>query len=117
MKSENKSVIYEKAYSFSRRIIKLYKFLCTKNEYVLSKQLLRSGTSIGANITEANYSISKKEFRNKMSIALKEAAESRYWISLLKDENYITLKQFESLMEDLEEIIKILVKVVKNAEK
>ena len=117
MKSENKSIIYEKSYSFSRRIIKVYKFLYAKKEYVLSKQLLRSGTSIGANITEANYSISKKEFRNKMSIALKEAVESRYWINLLKDENYITLKQFNSLINDLEEIIKILVKVVKNAEK
>jgi ABC-type dipeptide/oligopeptide/nickel transport system ATPase component len=70
---------------------------------------------LGANIIEAQYSISKKEFRAKMSIALKEAAESRYWINLLKDEEYLSEKQANSLINDLSEIIKILVKVVKNA--
>lgn len=111
----NNSIIEKKSYEFARRIIKLYKFLINKKEFILSKQLLRSGTSIGANIIEAQYSISKKEFRAKMSIALKEAAESRYWINLLKDEEYLSEKQANSLINDLSEIIKILVKVVKNA--
>lgn len=111
----NNSIIEKKSYEFARRIIKLYKFLINKKEFILSKQLLRSGTSIGANIIEAQYSISKKEFRTKMSIALKEAAESKYWINLLKDEEYLSEKQANSLIKDLSEIIKILVKVVKNA--
>jgi four helix bundle protein len=111
----NNNIVEKKSYEFARRIIKLYKFLINKKEFILSKQLLRSGTSIGANIIEAQYSISKKEFRAKMSIALKEAAESRYWINLLKDEEYLSEKQANSLINDLSEIIKILVKVVKNA--
>jgi four helix bundle protein len=114
MKSDNMN-IENKSYSFARRIIKVYKYLVQNKEYILSKQLLRSGTSIGANVIEAQYAISKKEFRAKMSIALKEAVESRYWINLLKDEEYLSIKQAESLIDDLNEIISILVKVVKNA--
>jgi len=113
MKSEK--IIENKSYQFARRILKVYKFLKQKKEYIISKQLLRSGTSIGANIVEAQYAISKKEFRSKMSIALKEAVESRYWINLLKDENYFKENEAESLLKDLNEIISILVKVVKNA--
>ena len=105
----------EKSYKFARRVIKAYKYLTNKKEYILSKQFLRSGTSIGANIIEAQYAISKKDFRNKMSIALKEAAETRYWINLLKDENYFRQNEAESLIKDLNEIISMLVKVVKNA--
>ncbi|NPA11947.1 MAG: four helix bundle protein [Epsilonproteobacteria bacterium] len=114
-KLENEKIIENKSYQFARRVVKLYKFLLTKNEYILSKQLLRSGTSIGANVVEAEYAISKKEFRNKMSIALKEAVESRYWINLLKDEEFLNEKQAHSLLNDLNEIIKILAKIVKNA--
>ena len=77
--------------------------------------MLRSGTSIGANVVEAQAAISKKEFRNKMSIALKEAVESRYWIKLLSDSGYLTKNQAQSLLDDLEEIIKLLSKIVKNA--
>ena len=113
MKSEG--LLEEKSYIFARRVIKAYKYLSTKKEYILSKQFLRSGTSIGANIIEAQYAISKKEFRAKMSIALKEAAETRYWINLLKDENYFKENEAASLMLDLNEIISMLVKVVKNA--
>ena len=105
----------EKSYKFARRVIKAYKYLTDKKEYILSKQFLRSGTSISANIIEAQYAISKKDFRNKMSIALKEAAETRYWINLLKDENYFRQNEAESLIKDLNEIISMLVKVVKNA--
>jgi four helix bundle protein len=113
---EKEKVIENKSYDFAKRIIKVYKYLISKNEYILSKQLMRSGTSIGANIAEAQYSISKKEFRAKMSISLKEAAESRYWIMLLKDEEFLTEKEAKSLLNDLNEIINILVKIVKNAE-
>ena len=113
MKSEK--IIEEKSYKFARRIIKAYKYLIEKKEFILSKQLLRSGTSIGANVIEAQYAISKKEFRSKMSVALKEAAESRYWINLLKDEGFFNENEAVSLLNDLNEIISILVKVVKNA--
>jgi len=113
-KYENNSVV-KKSYSFALRIIKVYKYLCENKEFILSKQLLKSGTSIGANVTEAQEAISKKDFRNKMSIALKESVESRYWINLLKDSEYLSEKQAESLLIDLEEIIKLLSKIVKNA--
>jgi len=109
------NVIVDKSYQFALRIIKVYKYLTDKKEFVLSKQLLRSGTSIGANITEAQEAISKKEFKNKMSIALKEGVESRYWIKLLRDSEFLTYNQAKSLLDDLEEIIKILSKIVKNA--
>ncbi len=108
-------VIEIKSFNFAKRIIKAYRYLTSKKEYILSKQLMRSGTSIGANVVEAQYAISKKEFRNKMSIALKEAAESRYWITLLKNEEFLSEKEANSLLNDLEEIIKILSKIVKNA--
>ena len=109
------NVIVDKSYQFALRIVKVYKYLFAKKDFVLSKQLLRSGTSIGANVVEAQEAISKKEFRNKMSIALKEAVESRYWIKLLKESEYLTQKQAKSLLDDLEEIIKLLSKIVKNA--
>jgi len=112
---KNDKVIEVKSYDFAKRIVNLYKFLISNNEFILSKQLLRSGTSIGANVVEAQYAISKKEFRNKMSIALKEAVESRFWINLLMDTDFLTYSQAKSLLDDLEEIIKILVKIVKNA--
>jgi len=112
---KNDKVIEVKSYDFAKRIVNLYKFLISNNEFILSKQLLRSGTSIGANVVEAQYAISKKEFRNKMSIALKEAVESRFWINLLMDTDFLTYSQAKSLLDDLEEIIKIFVKIVKNA--
>lgn len=91
------SKVYDKAYKFAIRIVKGYKYLCeNKQEYVLSKQLLRSGTSIGANIAEANGAISKADFRAKMSIAYKECLETKYWLSLLKDTNYIEERAFQS---------------------
>ena len=109
------NVTYNKAYKFAIRIVNAYKHLCQeKKEFVLSKQLLRSGTSIGANISEANGAISKADFRAKMSIAYKECLETKYWLCLLKDTGYIGEKAFDSIYGDAEEISKILWKILKN---
>jgi TIGR02436 family protein len=94
---------------FAIRVIRLYKYLCIeKKEFVLSKQLLRSGTSIGANLAEAEYGISDKDFLSKIYIALKEAAETIYWIDILFETNYINLTEYESVKQDCEEILKML---------
>jgi len=112
MKKDN--VTYTKAYNFAIRIVKAYQYLCEeKKEYVLSKQLLRSGTSIGANIAEANGAISDADFSNKISIAYKECLETKYWLSLLKDTKYISEKSFESMHEDADELGKILFTILK----
>ena len=109
-----KSVAYDKAYALAIRIVNAYKYLKdSKKEFVLSKQLLRSGTSIGANIAEANGSISNVEFSAKMSIAYKECLETKYWLSLLKDTDYIELKAFESIYQDADEVGKILFSILK----
>ena len=92
------NVTYDKAYQFAIRIINAYKYLKQeKQEFILSKQLLRSGTSIGANIAEANGAISQADFSAKISLAYKECLETKYWLSLLKDTEYINIKSF-SLM-------------------
>ena len=109
-----KSILKIKSYTFAIRIVKLYQFLCDqKCEFTLSKQVLRSGTAIGALISEAEFGQSKADFRSKMSIALKEANETNYWLNLLKDTNYVNEKLFESLSDDCIEIIKMLVATVK----
>ena len=109
--------IYEKAFKFAKRIVKLYKYLQKdKKETTLSKQLLRSGTSIGANIKEARFSQSNNDFISKLSISLKEANESEYWIELLKDE-YLNKEEADSLLKDLNEIISLLVAAVKKSKK
>ena len=108
------NIILTKTYSFALRIIKLYKYLRDeKKEYTLSKQILRSGTSIGANSEEATGSISKKDFRAKFFIAYKEARETHYWIRLLKDSGFIELKLASSLLKDVDEILKILGAILK----
>ena len=109
------NIIKDKTFEFSLKIIKVYKYLTGKKEFVLSKQLLRSGTSIGANVVEALDGISKKDFRNKMSIALKEARETKYWLDLLIASEYLPWKKTEQVLLLLEEITKILVSIVKNA--
>ena len=110
----SESIVMDKSKAFALRIIKLYQFLKDeKKEYVLSKQLLRSGTSVGANVKEALRGQSKKDFHAKMCIALKEIAESEYWLELLHESGYMTKEQFESIHFDCVEIIKMLSSITK----
>lgn len=103
---KSKSIVYKKAFDFSIRIINLYKYLSQeKKEYTLSRQVLRSGTSIGANIKEALYAQSKKDYISKMNIALKEAGETEYWIELLMETGYIDEKSAKSLLDDCIELM------------
>ena len=98
-----------KSKKFAIRIVNLYRYLCdTKKEYVLSKQLLRSGTSIGANLAEAEYGISEKDFLAKVYIALKECAETLYWLELLFQTDYLTETEFNSIKEEAPELLKML---------
>ncbi|HOD10279.1 MAG TPA: four helix bundle protein [Flavobacterium sp.] len=107
MKSEN--IVQTKSYGFALRIIKVYKYLSQeKKEFILSKQLLRSGTSIGANIEESIGGQSKADFFAKLTIAYKETRESKYWIMLLRDSEYLTVDQAEDLLKDVEELLKII---------
>ena len=107
-------MIKEKTLNFAIRIVKCYKYLCEdKKEFVMSKQILRSGTSIGANIRESKNAQTDPDYLTKMNIALKEADETQYWLELLFRSEYITEKEYESLNEDLKEIIAILVSIVK----
>ena len=104
----------EKSREFALRIIKLNKFLIEeKKEFVMSKQVMRCGTSIGANIAEAECAFSDKDFLSKMYIAFKETSETRYWLLLLKESGYITNEQFTSLLEDCEELNKLLSSITK----
>ena len=109
-----KSILKEKSYAFAIKIVTLSQFLkAEKKEYVLSKQILRSGTSIGALIREAEFGQSKPDFIHKMSIALKEANETAYWLNILKDTGYLTLEKFDLLQKDVMELIAMLVSTVK----
>ena len=102
-------ILIVKSKGFAIRIINLYKYLCNdKKEYVLSKQILRSGTSIGANIREGVFAQSKNDFISKMSIALKESNETHYWIELLNETGFINDKESDSLKADCKELLKIL---------
>jgi four helix bundle protein len=107
------SLVYDKAYAFAIRIVKAYNYLSEKHEYILSKQLLRCGTSVGANIAEANGAISDADFSAKMSIAYKEILETKYWLSLLKDTGYLTIDAHDSLFNDADEIAKIIYSILK----
>ena len=98
-------------------IIRLYKELCVNNEYVVSRQLLRSGTSIGANVEEATAAQIKKDFISKMSIASKEARETRYWLRLLKDSNICSRINYTEAINESDELIKILTAIVKTSQK
>jgi len=112
------NVLNDKSYKFALRIVHLYKHLTTEaKEYILSKQILRSGTSIGVNITEANQGLSKPDFVHKLAIALKEAVETEYWICLLRDGTFITAVQAESLLVDCKELIRILTGLDQNCKK
>ena len=108
------NVVYDKSFQFAIRIVKLYRFLTdNKREFVLSKQLLRCGTSIGANVAEAEKGQSPADFYAKMSIALKEANETKYWLRLLHATDYLTNQQFVSLDTDIKELIALLVAICK----
>ncbi len=114
MKTEN--VIKDKSFAFAVRIVKLYQHLVEqKKEYVLSKQLLRSGTSVGAMVREAEHAESKNDFTHKLAIAQKEINESIYWLELLKETNYLTVMEFEGINKDAVEIIKLLTAILKSA--
>ena len=103
------SVVFDKSKRFAVRIVRMYNYLReTKKEFVLSKQVLRSGTSIGANIAEAEYASSNKDFLNKLYIALKECAETHYWLELLYNTDYLEEKQYFDLRNECEEIRKML---------
>ena len=106
-----------KSYAFALRVVKLYKYLIEAREFVLSKQTLRSGTSVGANIVERNRGQSKSDFVHKLSIALKEADETEYWLNLLRDGGFISSAQAKSLLEDCLELQKMLTSSLNTAKK
>ncbi|MBR1823591.1 MAG: four helix bundle protein [Ruminococcus sp.] len=109
------NIIVSKTKAFALRIVKLYQYLITeKKEYVMSKQLLRSGTSIGANVKEAMRGQSKADFYSKLNISLKESGETEYWLELLHESGYIEDKFFDSIYLDCQEIIRILVSITKH---
>ena len=112
MNEKKENIIVQKSYAFALQIIQLYKRLVEKKEFILSKQILRSGTSVGANIHEAVASQSKRDFIHKLAIALKEARETSYWLNLLKDSKYITDEDFNKLNGSSDEIIKILNSII-----
>jgi four helix bundle protein len=113
MKSDN--VVQSKSYTFALRIVRLYQHLCAvKKEYVLSKQVLRCGTSIGANVEEAIGGQSRADFVSKMSVAYKEARETSYWLRLLKDTDYLTTFQFNNIHGDVDELCRIIASIQKS---
>lgn len=110
------SVILDKSFDFAVRIVNLKKFLNSeKEERIMANQLMRSGTSIGANVTEADQAQSKSDFISKMGIANKEAHETRYWIRLIHQTGYINDEQYASIIEDCQELIRILQAIIKSA--
>ncbi len=114
MKKGRDNVVMRKSYDFSLQIIKLYKYLVSeKKEYVLSKQLLRSGTAIGALIKESEHAQSKADFLNKINIALKEANETEYWLQLLNESEYLDNNQYKQLKLNIDELLRLLISIVK----
>ena len=108
-----KNIVKDKSFDFAIRIVKLYQYLTTeKNEYVLSKQLLRSGTSVGAMVRESEHAESKADFIHKLSIAQKESNETLYWLELLNRTDYLKVSEFESINNDVTEIIKLLTSII-----
>jgi four helix bundle protein len=106
--------LYSKSFKFAVRVVKLYVWITNnKKEFILSKQFLRSGTSIGANIAEANGAVSSADFSSKISISYKESLETKYWLSLMKETNFIDTKLYDSLFEDVDELSKILFAILK----
>ena len=113
MKSDN--IVREKSYAFAVRIVNMYKMLTAdRKEFILSKQVLKSGTSIGANIEEALGGISRADFTAKLSIAYKEAQETSYWLRLLRDTNFLTQSEYDSIHPDAEELCRIIAAIQKS---
>lgn len=113
---EKPNIILEKSYNFSLRIVKMYKFLTQEQkEFILAKQVLRSGTSVGANINEAQSAESKSDFIHKMGIALKELRETRYWLNLLKDSEYLPKDAFNSIYDESGNLLNILQSIILTA--
>ncbi|MBQ4442322.1 MAG: four helix bundle protein [Bacteroidales bacterium] len=111
---ERQSIVGEKSLAFAKRVAKCYRFLLDKKkETILSKQILRSGTSIGANIREGLFAQSRKDFISKMNIALKEAGETDYWLEIIYSADYLTEVEYKSLKKDTDELIKMLSSIVK----
>ena len=112
------NVVQEKSFAFAIRIVNLHRFLSSeKKEYVLSKQLLRSGTAIGALVREAEHAESKADFVHKLAIALKEANETEYWILLLRETNYLTVPESESILSETTELLKLLTSIIKSTKR
>ena len=110
------NVVADKSFAFALRVIALYKYICSeKNEFILSKQVLRSGTSIGANIAAAQCAISRKDFLSKMYIAFKECSETKYWLELLFRSDYMDVSQYDSIQSDCVELLKMLSAITKSA--
>jgi four helix bundle protein len=115
---ERENVLKDKSFLFALRIVKAYKYLAKeKKENVLSKQLLRSGTAIGALVREAEFAQSIPDFINKMSIALKEANETEYWLMLLKESDYIDGNTYLSILNDCQELLKLLISSINTSKK
>ena len=111
---QKNNVLHTKSYAFAIRTVNLSQYLSNeKKEYILSKQILRSGTSIGALVSESEFAQSHADFINKLMIGLKEANETKYWINLLHDTHFISQSMFQSLIDDIKEIIRILVSIIK----
>jgi four helix bundle protein len=110
------NIIVVKSFNFSMNILQLHKLLVRNNEYIISKQLLRCATSIGANVEEAGAASSRKDFALKMSIASKEAREAKYWLRLLKEDHFLMDFDFSPLINEIDQIINILTKIVKTAQ-
>lgn len=114
---EKKNIIKDKTFEFAKEIVYLYKNLTENKEFVLSKQLLRSGTSIGANVRESEHAQSKADFIHKMSIALKEANETEYWLDLLFETKYLSVEEFQSIKNKNVEILKLLISIINTSKK
>lgn len=112
------NIIKEKSYKFAIRVVRMYQTITKRSrEYVLSKQCLRSGTAVGALVFESEHAQSAADFISKLNIALKEANETLYWLTVLKDTGYLTGKEFNSLFEDAAELVKIIVSIIKTMKK
>ena len=114
---EKKNVIKEKSFAFAIEIVSIYKILAERKEFVLSKQLLRSGTSIGANVRESEHAQSKADFIHKLSIALKEANETEYWLDLLYETKYLSQTEFDIIKPKIVELLKLLTSIINTSKK